>query len=146
MTSLDRAVQTRIRKLTAACQDVLHSGMPESIQALFLYGSVLGPAFRPDSDIDIAVLDHSDNRLSWKEQARLMDLLERATGHSVDLRLLRDNPLSYQVNVLERGRRFWVADSVEADRYGREVMSSWKQQEHHEDKTWSEALARLAAL
>lgn len=145
MTSLDGAIQTRIRRLTAACQDVLRSGMPGSLQALFLYGSALEPAFRPDSDIDIAVLDHPDSRLSWKEQARLMDLLERATGHSVDLRMLRDNPLAYQVNVLERGTLFWVADPVEADRYNREVISSWKQQSQHEDKTWSEALTRLAA-
>lgn len=145
MASQDGDIQTRVRRLTTACQDVLRNGMFGSIQALFLYGSALGPAFRSDSDIDIAVLDHPDNRLSWKEQARLMDLLERATGYSVDLRMLRDNPLSYQVNILERGTRFWVADLVAADRYHREVMSSRKQQAQQEDNAWFEALTRLAA-
>lgn len=146
MKSPDDTIQTRVRRLIAVCQDSLRGGMPGNIQALFLYGSVLEPAFRPDSDIDIAVLDPPDNRLSWKEQARLMDLFERATGHGVDLRMLRDNPLSYQVNVLERGRRFWVADSAEAERYERDVRSSWSRLAHQEDQAWSEALSRLSAL
>jgi predicted nucleotidyltransferase len=146
MTSPDDTIEARIRRLIAVCQDALRGGMPGNLQALFLYGSALGPAFRSDSDIDIAVLDHPDNRLSWKEQARLMDLFERATGHSVDLRMLRDNPLSYQVNVLERGKRFWVGDSAEADRYERDVRSSWSREAHQEDRAWSEALSRLSAL
>lgn len=129
MTSPDDTIQARIRKLIAVCQDALRGRMPGNIQALFLYGSVLEPAFRPDSDIDIAVLDDPKNRLSWKEQARLMDLLERATGYDVDLRVLRDNSFSYQINALARGKRFWVADSVVADQYERDVRSSWNRHE-----------------
>jgi predicted nucleotidyltransferase len=92
MTLLDDRRQARIHELTSACQEALRHRTPANVLAVFLYGSVLGEGFRLDSDVDVAVLDRSDERLTWTEQARLMDLLERATGHGIDLRMLRDAP------------------------------------------------------
>jgi predicted nucleotidyltransferase len=61
--------------------------------AVFLYGSALDRLFRPDSDLDVAVLDDKQHPLSWPDQARLMDALERTTGRGVDLRMLRESSL-----------------------------------------------------
>ena len=144
MTVLDDRLQTRIRELTVACQEALRNHTPANVQAVFLYGSALEGGFRPDSDVDIAVLDRLDERLTWTEQARLMDFLERATGHGIDLRMLRDSPLSHQVNVLENGFRIWAADTTEVDRYRREALESWRRQAHPDDEEWASALRRLA--
>ncbi len=144
MTPHDDRLQERIRELTLACQEALLHGTPSNVQAVFLYGSALGPGFRPDSDVDIAVLDRTGDRLIWNEQARLMDLLERATGHGIDLRMLRDSPLSHQVNVLESGIRLLAGDPTEADRYRRETLESWRRQAHPNEEEWTSTLRRLA--
>jgi predicted nucleotidyltransferase len=143
MTVLEDRLQMRIRELTVACQEALQHGIPANVQAVFLYGSVLGEGFRLDSDVDIAVLDRSDERLTWSEQARVMDLLERMTGHGIDLRMLRDSPLSHQVDVLENGLRIWTGDPAEADRYSREVFDSWHRQAHLNEEEWVSTLRRL---
>jgi predicted nucleotidyltransferase len=63
MENPEDGLQTRIAKLVAACQEILDREAPEGIEAVFLYGSALGPLFRSDSDIDIALLDREDNSL-----------------------------------------------------------------------------------
>ncbi|HEX3127016.1 MAG TPA: nucleotidyltransferase domain-containing protein, partial [Thermoanaerobaculia bacterium] len=75
----------RIESLAAACREILQSEGCDRIQAIFLYGSSLERRLRPDSDVDFAVLDDKDDRLSWSDQSRLMDALERLTGKGVDL-------------------------------------------------------------
>src|SRR6266545_1429288 len=144
MTPPDDKLQAWLRELTLACQEALLHGTPANVQAVFLYGSALGTGFRPDSDVDIAVLDRPDDRLTWTEQARLMDLLERATGYGIDLRMLRDSPLSHQVDVLESGIRLWAGDKTEADRYSRETFESWQRQAHPAEAEWATTLRRLA--
>jgi predicted nucleotidyltransferase len=68
---------TSRRSLLAASRRIFLDS-PAKLRAAILYGSSLGPSFRPDSDIDVAILDETDHRLSWQEQARLMDLGEAA--------------------------------------------------------------------
>ncbi|HKH45665.1 MAG TPA: nucleotidyltransferase domain-containing protein [Thermoanaerobaculia bacterium] len=143
MTPPDDRLQERIRELTLTCQEVLLHGTLANVQAVFLYGSALGEGFRPDSDVDIAVLDRSDKRLTWAEQARLMDLLERTTGQGIDLRMLRDSPLSHQVDILENGIRIWTGDPAEADHYSHEVFDSWHRQAHLNEEEWISTLRRL---
>jgi predicted nucleotidyltransferase len=143
MTPPDDKLQVWLRELTLACQEALLHETPANVQAVFLYGSAVGPGFRPDSDVDIAVLDQPGDRLTWTEQARLMDRLERATGHGIDLRMLRDSPLSHQVNVLENGIRLWAGDPTEADRYRRETLESWRRQAHPNEEEWTSTLRRL---
>jgi predicted nucleotidyltransferase len=103
MDSIERGISRRIEELAVALRKVLAGGSPEGIQAIFLYGSALSRLFRPDSDIDIAVLDSPEQPLDWHAQARLMDALERAIGRNVDLRLLRQSSPAHQAHVLERG-------------------------------------------
>jgi predicted nucleotidyltransferase len=116
------------------------------VLAVFLYGSALGPAFRADSDLDVAVLDRADSRLDWKGQARLMDLLERATGRNVDLRMLRESALPLQVEVLKQGVVLQQADPTEVASYRREALAAWERQPHLDPEEWSATLHRLAAL
>ncbi len=139
-------LKTRVHELALTCQEALRDPMSAKVEAIFLYGSALGDGFRLDSDVDVAVLDRWDERLTWVEQARLMDHLERATGAGIDLRMLRDGLLSYQVNVLETGLRIWAGDPAAADRYQREVLASWRRHAPPSESEWSAALYRLAAL
>jgi predicted nucleotidyltransferase len=142
--SPDNAKFKGVDRWVETCQRALQGRIPANVQALYLYGSVLGPLFRPDSDLDIAVLDAAGQRLSRKEQARLMDLLERATGRGVDLRLLRDLTLSHQSEILEHGLRIWAGDAPEADRYRREIADARQRQPRPSDEEWTAVLHRLA--
>jgi predicted nucleotidyltransferase len=117
---------------------------PRALRAAILYGSALGPGFRADSDIDIAVLDDADNRLSWHDQAQLMDLLERTLKRGVDLRMLRDGSPSYQRHVLEHGQLIWERQTGEMTRYAREILPSLEAAHRHSVQEWPLILSRLA--
>ncbi|HKI04333.1 MAG TPA: nucleotidyltransferase domain-containing protein [Thermoanaerobaculia bacterium] len=122
------------------------SAVPEGVEAVFLYGSALGPLFRSDSDIDIALLDRESSPLSWRDQARLMDTLERATGHGVDLRMLRESSPSHQAHVLEHGRLVWSRDPAEIERFTRKALAAARRQRERSELAWPQALDRLAGL
>lgn len=136
----------RIERIVEACKTVLTSGAPRGANALFLYGSALGPFFRADSDIDIAVLDREDNPLTWSEQARLMDALERAIGHGVDLRVLRAGSPSYQAYVLENGRLAWTRDAAEVEHFIPKALAAARRAREQSTREWPRVLNRLARL
>ncbi len=117
-----------VEGLAAACRSILERWRDRGIIAGFLYGSILGSRHRSDSDVDIALLDRADRRLGWADQSRLMDELERAIGMTVDLRMLRDTPLSHQVHVLRKGRPVWIADNGGTTAYVRSIESQYDAQ------------------
>ena len=136
------AVRERNESLVAACRGVLQR---EGLQgAVFLYGSSLERDFRFDSDVDLAVLDDSRHPLSWSEQARLMDILERALGKGVDLRMLRETSPSHQAHVLEQGQLVWSQDPGLVERYSQEIRSAIQSEREHADQEWPRVLGRLA--
>ena len=141
-------VQTRTAgkktALVAICREVLGRFGAMPIQAVFLYGSATGPSFRPDSDIDIAILDDAEHRLSWADQARLMDALERALGRGVDVRLLRDSSLSHQARVVKDGVLLWIGDEARVRRYVDEVLTDAERQTERTEREWPRVLARWA--
>ena len=108
--------------------------------AAYLYGSILGPRHRSDSDVDLAILDQLKEPLLWAEQGMLMDELERAIQKPVDLRMLRDCTLSHQAHILERGELIWIADKVVVDEYARDVLTRYEGQREHTKHIWSSTL------
>jgi len=137
--------QERIEALAASLRPVLSqlSGLP--VRAVFLYGSILGTGFRPDSDVDLAVLDDADDRLSWEDQARLMDALERAIGYGLDLRMLRESSLSHQAHVLEQGLLLWWREPrEEVEGYAREVRAAVEEERERVQEAWSALLLKLS--
>jgi predicted nucleotidyltransferase len=142
MASDSAAVRERIESLVAACRSVLQR---EGLQgAVFLYGSSLERDFRSDSDVDLAVLDDVRHPLSWSEQARLMDILERALGKGVDLRMLRETSPSHQAHVLEQGQLVWSQDPDLVKRYGQEIRSAIQSEREQAAREWPLVLDRLA--
>jgi predicted nucleotidyltransferase len=139
------AVQERVEQLSAICRAVLSRFDVLPVTAVFLYGSALTSGFRADSDVDIAVLDDGQERLSWRDQARLMDALERATGHGLDLRMLRDSSLSHQAYVVEQGLLLWpLVESPAVKSYSREVLTAAQEEHQRTLRSWSVLLARLS--
>jgi len=137
------ALDQRVDGLLAASRKILRAS-PEGTRAAILYGSSLGPGFRADSDIDIAVLDDAENRLSWSDQAQLMDLLERTLKRGIDLRMLRDGSPSYQSHVLEHGCLIWERQPGELARYAHEAFSAIQAARRRSEQEWPHALSRLA--
>jgi len=143
MATDSSAVRERIESLLASCRSVLQR---EGLQgAVFLYGSSLERDFRPDSDVDLAVLDDSRHPLSWSEQARLMDVLERALGKGVDLRVLRETSPSHQAHVLEQGQLVWSKDPDLVEQYSREIRSAIQSEREQAAEEWPRVLDRLAS-
>jgi predicted nucleotidyltransferase len=140
------SVEQRLARLIAACATTLQDSAPPGARAVFLYGSSLDRLFRPDSDIDIAVLDRAERPLTWREQARLMDDLERATGRAVDLRMLRESSLAHQAHVVEHGRIVWMRDPAEVERYSRKLLAAARDDHERSGREWPQVLERLAGL
>lgn len=144
MDASESAVTQRIEEIAAAVQHTVESCGPKGILAVFLYGSALDRLFRPDSDLDVAVLDNPQHPLGWADQARLMDALERATGRGVDLRMLRGSSLSHQAHVIERGRLVWMSDPSTVEQYRLETLMAAGQARKRSETQWSQTLNRLA--
>jgi predicted nucleotidyltransferase len=141
----EESVAQRVERLIAACGDVLQSSSP-SVRAVFLYGSSLDRLFRSDSDVDIAVLDRPEDPLTWRDQARLMDDLERATGRAVDLRMLRESSLAHQAHIMQQGRILWMRDPGEVERYSRKVLAAAREAHEKSKQEWPRVLERLGGL
>jgi predicted nucleotidyltransferase len=145
MRAASKTFQEQVETLIATGRETLRALDLPSVQAAILYGSALGQGWRLDSDVDIAILDSADARLSWREQAKLMDMLERATGRSVDLRMLRDLSVSHQAHVLETGRLLWAREAQRGalEGYRREVLAAAQAQRAEFDESWPQLLGRL---
>jgi predicted nucleotidyltransferase len=144
---MEPAENTAARKsdeLAAIVRRVSAGEAPSEALAVFLYGSALDRLLRPDSDLDIAVLDSPERPLNWAGQAKLMDSLERATGRAVDLRLLREISLSHQGHVIEHGRMIWTSDQDAVERYSREILIAARKSREASGSRWSQTLDRLA--
>jgi predicted nucleotidyltransferase len=113
------------------------------IIAVLVYGSALGRHFRSDSDLDIAVLDRSENPASEATLARMMDAIERRTGREVDLRRIADLSLSHQAHVIEQGRPVWIGDPQALEVARREVLRQNAEQRPISGRAWPALLERL---
>ncbi len=114
------------------------------ILSAYVYGSVLGKRHRPDSDVDIAILDRDDAPLDRSEQAEIMDALERAIRWPVDLRMLREGSPSYQAHVLKTGRQVLELDPQAAREFASRVFSASQAQAQHIEADWAKLLQSLA--
>ena len=141
---MDATVTRRMEEIATAVQRFVENRNSDEILGVFLYGSALDRLFRPDSDLDIAVLDNPRHPLSWSDQARLMDALERAMGRSVDLRVLRESSLSHQAHVFEQGRLVWMSDLRAIEQYMLQTLATARQASKRSEIQWSQTLDRLA--
>jgi predicted nucleotidyltransferase len=145
MEPAENTVARRSDEVAAVVRRISDEAPSEAL-AVFLYGSALDRHFRPDSDLDIAVLDSPERPLDWAGQAKLMDSLERATGRAVDLRLLRESSLSHQAHVVEHGRMIWTSDQDAVERYSRKTLMAARKAREGSGSQWSQTLDRLAKI
>ena len=130
-------------RVITACRRVLESWRGEGIMALYVYGSILGPRHRSDSDVDLAVLDRPKQPLGWAGQSVLMDEIERAIQMPVDLRMLRDCTLSHQAHIVQHGAIVWIADQAAVDEYTHDVLTRYENQRESRNRVWSSTLQEL---
>ncbi|MHC4884946.1 MAG: type VII toxin-antitoxin system MntA family adenylyltransferase antitoxin [Planctomycetota bacterium] len=85
------------------------------IQAAYLHGSALNDGFRPDSDVDIALLLADGRTLSGIERFDLAERLSAICHHTVDLALLDSAQLIYANQAILRGKRIHCRDEADTD-------------------------------
>ena len=137
-------IAMRTEQLIDICRKVLRRQGGDRLVAAYLYGSVLGARHRPDSDLDIAILDREDDRVSWEAQAELMDQLERATGQGVDMRMLREGTLAYQVHVVEQGRLIWSRDDEAVQAFAHAINEEHERCLDQRSQCWISLVGTLA--
>ena len=96
-------IQADRERCLEACCEFFRSRNDSRLLAAFACDSVLGAYWRPDSDIDIAVLERDGSSLPWSDQDLLLDELERATRRGIDLRLMKDCEIRHQGKILRSG-------------------------------------------
>jgi predicted nucleotidyltransferase len=147
MRSSGKEEQGRVEDLLAACRDALRQLDFPQVMAAYVYGSVLTDGLRLDSDLDVAILDQPENPLGFPDQARLMDALERATGHNVDLRMLRELNPSHSAHVLATGRLVSEpAQSEDMERFRRQVNATARAHKAEVERAWPRLLGSLVEL
>jgi predicted nucleotidyltransferase len=135
--------RSEAERVIAACRLVLERWGGKGIVAVYVYGSILGPRHRSDSDVDLAVLDRPKQPLGWPDQSVLMDEIERAIQMPVDLRMLRECTLSHQAHILQRGEIVWIADKAVLDEYTRDILTRYGNERESRDRLWSSTLQEL---
>ena len=138
-----RETRTPEAAILRACSAALEGIDRAGIIAVLVYGSALGRHVRPDSDLDVAVLDRPESPATDATLARMMDAIERRTGREVDLRRIADLSLSHQAHVLEQGQLVWIADPQAFEATCRAVLRLNAEQRPDLDRAWPELLERL---
>ena len=133
-----------VSTLADLCREAAQTWQDGRVLAVYLYGSAARGNPRPDSDVDVALLDSQEDRISLADEARFMDSLERATRRPVDLRMLRDCSPSHQAHVLDHGVLIWAADSHAVERYRREFFQAYGERLQLPPGAWKDFLVRLA--
>lgn len=141
---MDREDTKRVNRLVELCQFLLKRWPDKRIVSVHLYGSALGSRYRADSDLDVSVLDQAADRLPFDGQSLLMDQLERATGYPVDLRMLRDEAVSFQQHVLNRGTVIWIADKAALEEFTCDTREQSRKCSAGTATAWPATLRRLA--
>lgn len=131
-------------KLADLCRQTVQTWQDDRVLAVYLYGSAVQGNARPDSDVDVALLDSQDDRISAADEARFMDSLERATGRPVDLRMLRDCSPSHQAHILEHGILISAANSQTVERYRKDFFQIYGERLRVPPGSWKDFLVRLA--
>lgn len=130
-------------KLADLCRQTVQTWQDVRVLAVYLYGSAVQGNARPDSDVDVALLDSQDDRISAADEARFMDSLERATGRPVDLRMLRDCSPSHQAHILEHGTLIWAANPQAVEQYWTHFLTTYRESLHVPAGSWKDFLTRL---
>ena len=86
-----------------------------AILAAYLHGSVAKGTARPDSDVDLALLPASGQRLSLKFRLECAGELEAILGCPVDLGELSTRNLIYAKEVIAHGEEIFTTNRFQSD-------------------------------
>ncbi len=99
------------KKLTEMLQQM------SSICAVFIHGSAVKGGLRSDSDLDLAILPLSGERIATDERMALGGELALLVGREVDIGILSTNNLVYAKEVIEHGELLFTKNSFFSERF-----------------------------
>ena len=85
------------------------------ISAAYLHGSTAKGTARPDSDIDIALLPVSREKISTYERLQYAAELEEILHRTIDLGILKTDNLIYAKEVIASGERLFTKNQLHSD-------------------------------
>jgi predicted nucleotidyltransferase len=95
----------------------------ERIDAAYLLGSALTENFRPDSDVDLALLLQPGLQFGQAEFLALAAQLEGGLAHSLDIGILTTRNLIYAREAITKGRRLFCRQSARVDLFAASVLA-----------------------
>ena len=95
--------------------------------AAYLLGSAGTDHFRPDSDLDIALLPYPGHSLSGKDMLELAADLQDHFGYIMDIGLLSTRQLIYTKEAITQGHRLFCRDEYLHDLFVATALSLYAQ-------------------
>jgi predicted nucleotidyltransferase len=95
----------------------------ERVVAVYLLGSALTEAFRPESDIDLALLLRPGLHFGQVEALGLAAEFGCDLAHPLDIGLLTTQNLIYAREAITKGKRIFCRDAVAADLFAASALA-----------------------
>ena len=99
----------------------------EEIVVAYLYGSALSEYFRPDSDIDIALLLNPGTDMSSYKKLQLSGELSSLLNREVHLGIMSKNTLVFTKEIIEKGLQLFTKNDYFSNLYNATVLSMYAQ-------------------
>ena len=100
------------------------------VVAAYLLGSVRGAHFRPDSDIDLAILPAPGVEMPLAERLALAAALSTEVGRDVDIGLLGTRDLVYAKEAIVTGECVFCRNAFQRDLFAATALSLYLQLKH----------------
>jgi len=98
--------------------------------AAYLLGSAMTANFRPDSDLDLALLPYPGRSYPLKRRLALAVDLQDRFGYLFDIGLLCTRQLVYTKEALTKGYRLFCRDEFRHDLFAATALSCYAQLRH----------------
>lgn len=99
----------------------------DKIVSAYVYGSVVSEYFRPDSDIDIALLLKPNKKMSSQSKLQLAGELSTLLKREVHIGIMSKNFLVFTKEVIVKGQQLFTKNRYFSDLYNATAISMYAQ-------------------
>ena len=95
------------------------------ISSACVHGSLMTDNFRPDSDIDLALILEPQSALTGMDELRLSAELSSMVSRNVHIGVMNPNSLIYAKEVIKKGKELFVRNRFQHDLFISTILSMY---------------------